>query len=230
MGMYYDSRNRGNLEKLGDHTKIAAYKWYKWLLDNGYNVLIYETIRTQAQQNVNVRNGKSKTYRSYHLVGQALDFVFVDAKGNALWSVSDYTKRMAAIRAAKSVGFTWGGDWDNDGDWRDETFLDSPHLQYNYRGYGTDTFGKVKTLQEDERMASKEYNDLLAKFNSLNEEMNQLKSTKADLKSPHKDVQPSHAEGWKWAKEKGIFNGENPSGALTRQQAATVLKRLTDNQ
>lgn len=227
MAMYYDSRNRGNLEKLADHTKIAAYKWYEWLNDNGYNVLIYETIRTKAQQQANVRKGASQTMRSYHLVGQALDFVFVNQKGATLWAVNQYTTRMKAINAAKAFGFTWGGDWDNDGDWRDEKFLDSPHLQYEYRGYGTDTFGKVK--REVEKMASQEFNTLLARINALNEEIRELKSTKADIISPH-PVGQSHVQNWVWAKQNGIFNGENPGGALTRQQAATVLKRLTDDQ
>ena len=40
----------------------------------------------------------------------------------------------SAIRYAKQIGFEWGGDW--------KGFVDSPHLQYNYKGYGTDTFGK----------------------------------------------------------------------------------------
>lgn len=228
--MYYDSRNRGNLDKLADHTKIAAYKWYEWVKDNGYNILIYETIRTKAQQTANVKKGASQTMRSYHLVGQALDFVFVDQKGNTLWSINEYTKRMNVIKKAKELGFTWGGDWDNDGDWRDETFLDSPHLQYEYRGYGTDTFGKVKQVKGVQSgMASNEFNTLLARINSLNEELNKLKSSKADVVSPH-GVGKSHAEGWKWAQDKGIFNGTNPGGVLSRQQAATVLKRLMDNQ
>ena len=227
--MYYDSRNRGNLEKLADHTKIAAYKWYEWVKDNGYNILIYETIRTKAQQQANVRSGASQTMRSYHLVGQALDFVFVDQKGQTLWSINEYTKRIKVINKAKELGFTWGGDWDNDGNWRDESFLDSPHLQYEYRGYGTDTFGKVKVKGVQTGMASNEFNTLLARINSLNEELNKLKSSKADVVSPH-PVGKSHAEGWKWAQEKGIFNGTNPSGVLSRQQAATVLKRLMENQ
>lgn len=47
-----------------------------------------------------------------------------------LWS-SDIKK---FIVYAKSIGFEWGGDWTG--------FVDQPHLQFNYKGYGTDTFGK----------------------------------------------------------------------------------------
>lgn len=144
--MIYDERNRQNINKLADNTKIATLKWYQYCIDNEFQILIYETIRTVEQQKQNVANGASQTMKSYHIVGQALDFVFVDSNGSALWSVNEYVKKehIKAINYAKSLGFTWGGDWDNDGNWRDETFLDSPHLQFEYNGYGTDTFGKLK--------------------------------------------------------------------------------------
>ncbi|PKG22835.1 hypothetical protein CWS01_14190 [Niallia nealsonii] len=44
------------------------------------------------------------------------------------------------IAKAKVLGFIWGGDWDNDGQTSDESLVGSPHLQYAYKGYGTDTF------------------------------------------------------------------------------------------
>lgn len=142
--MIYDARNRGNLDKLADNTKAQAYKWYQYCIDNKVDILIYETIRTKAQQVENVRKGASKTLNSYHIVGQAFDFVPVNKSGQALWSIQAYTipSVWQCINYAKRLGFTWGGDWDNDGNWRDETFLDSPHMQYNYKGYGADTFGK----------------------------------------------------------------------------------------
>ncbi|MER2000896.1 MAG: M15 family metallopeptidase [Lysinibacillus sp.] len=139
----YDKRNRENLDKLADNTKIAAYRLYQYCIDNRIQILIYETLRSQETQAAYVKKGASKTMRSYHLVGQALDFVFVDDKGTALWSINDYVQKIQVINYAKFLGFTWGGDWDNDGDWRDEAFLDSPHLQFNHNGYGTDTFGKL---------------------------------------------------------------------------------------
>lgn len=145
--MYYEKRNLDNIQKLGDNTKVAALKWYDYCKSKGVEILIYETIRTLEQQKQHVANGKSQTLKSYHLVGQALDFVPVDGKGGTLWSIHSYTtpKMLDAINYAKKLGFTWGGDWNNNGDWRDETFLDSPHLQFNYKGYGTDTFGKAPT-------------------------------------------------------------------------------------
>ncbi|WP_309087247.1 peptidoglycan-binding protein [Domibacillus sp.] len=135
----YHQRNLGNLDDLAPNTKAQAMKWYQYCLNNKIDVLIYETIRTAAQQRENIAKGASRTMRSYHLVGQALDFVPI-VDGKAQWSVNAYVsgKVMGAINYAKKLGFTWGGDWDSDGNWRDETFLDSPHLQFNYKGYGTD--------------------------------------------------------------------------------------------
>ncbi|MFZ7759275.1 SH3 domain-containing protein [Bacillus thuringiensis] len=132
--MKYQTRNVSNLNKLADNTKAAAFKWYQYCIDNGIEVLIYETIRTVEQQREYVRKGASQTMRSYHLVGQALDFVPIQSNGTEDWNGYNKEPWASAIRYAKQIGFEWGGDW--------KGFVDSPHLQYNYKGYGTDTFGK----------------------------------------------------------------------------------------
>lgn len=132
--MKYHNRNVSNLNKLADNTKAAAFKWYQYCIDNGIEVLIYETIRTVEQQREYVRKGASQTMRSYHLVGQALDFVPIQSNGTEDWNGYNKEPWASAIRYAKQIGFEWGGDW--------KRFVDSPHLQYNYKGYGTDAFGK----------------------------------------------------------------------------------------
>ena len=139
--MYYDKRNRATLNELAPNTKRLAFKWYEFLVKNGIEILVYDARRTEAEQRANVNSGASQTMRSYHLVGQALDFVPADKKGKVYWSGSNSYGRAdikKAIKEAQRLGFTWGGDWDSDGNQRDETFIDSPHLQYEYKGYGTD--------------------------------------------------------------------------------------------
>ncbi|WP_141009593.1 DUF5776 domain-containing protein, partial [Listeria monocytogenes] len=127
------SRSLANVNKLADNTKAAARKLLDWSENNGIEVLIYETIRTKEQQSANVASGASQTMRSYHLVGQALDFVM--AKGKTVnWGGYRSANAKKFIAKAKALGFTWGGDWDG--------FVDNPHLQFEYKGYGTDTFGK----------------------------------------------------------------------------------------
>lgn len=51
----------------------------------------------------------------------------------------------------------------------------------------------------------------------------------ANTKPEIQAVSPTFAESWKWAESKGFFDGSNPKDAITREQAATVLKRLYDD-
>lgn len=136
MTMHYYDRNLNNINKLADNTKAAAKKFLDYCEKNKIGILIYETIRTTEQQRQYVQQKKSQTMRSYHLVGQALDFVPTNGYSGAdtLWNGYGKSEIKKAINYAKSIGFEWGGDW--------KGFVDKPHLQYNYKGYGTDTFGK----------------------------------------------------------------------------------------
>ncbi|MBA9026968.1 peptidoglycan-binding protein [Peribacillus huizhouensis] len=133
--MTYDQRNLNNINKLAYNTKKAALQWYRYCCEQEIDLLIYETTRTLEEQARNYKSGASQTMRSYHLVGQALDFVPVKDR-LAIWNGFDTPKIKNAIAKAKQLGFTWGGDW--------TTLVDKVHLQYEYNGYGTDPFGSVK--------------------------------------------------------------------------------------
>lgn len=135
----YDNRNRENLDKLSPNTKAAAYKWYNKCIELGAEVLIYETIRTVEQQRRNVAKGASQTMKSYHITGQALDYVPI-INGVDRWDNPSYRQGVwgQALQYAVKLGFTWGADWNKNGRTDDESFVDSPHLQFEYHGYGTD--------------------------------------------------------------------------------------------
>ncbi|WP_187298831.1 peptidoglycan-binding protein [Geobacillus thermoleovorans] len=136
----YHERNLNNLSKLAPNTKKAAMEWYNWCVANGIDILIYETIRTEEKQRYYVASGKSKTTKSYHLVGQALDFVPI-VNGKTDWNGYNRPEIKKAIAKAKQLGFEWGGDLV--GAW------DKPHLQYNYKGYGTDKEPETKKVTND---------------------------------------------------------------------------------
>ena len=145
----YHERNLKNLAQLGDNTKKAAVAWYAWLIANEIDILIYETIRSKETQAQNVAKGASETMRSYHIVGQALDFVPVDGK-ETLWNGYGTAEIKMAVAKAKELGFIWGGDW--------TSLVDKPHLEFHYKGYGTDTFktkgatislGITETIKEE---------------------------------------------------------------------------------
>jgi peptidoglycan L-alanyl-D-glutamate endopeptidase CwlK len=159
----YHKRNLDNLEDLAPNTRVKAKQWYQWCFDNKVDVLIYETIRSVATQKANVAKGASQTMKSYHLVGQALDFVPI-VNGKDDWNGYKRRPFLTAIEQAERLGFESGHRWG----W------DSPHLQYNYKGYDTDnkidaTHAKIKVVSTpksylekgDSGMAVKELQALL---------------------------------------------------------------------
>jgi peptidoglycan L-alanyl-D-glutamate endopeptidase CwlK len=125
----YDSRNRKALEELAPNTKVAAKLWYEYCVNNKIDILITDAVRTIEEQKADVASGASHTMKSYHLVGQALDFVPI-INGKADWSKYGNANIKLAIAKAIMLGFEWGGTW--------TTLVDKPHLQFNYKGYGTD--------------------------------------------------------------------------------------------
>ncbi|EMK1146901.1 M15 family metallopeptidase, partial [Listeria monocytogenes] len=165
------SRSLENVNKLADNTKAAARKLLDWAENSGIEVLIYETIRTKEQQSANVANGASQTMRSYHLVGQALDFVM--AKGKTVdWGAYRSDKGKKFVAKAKSLGLEWGGDWSG--------FVDNPHLQFNYKGYGTDTFGKGASTSNSSKPSANTNTNSLGLVDYMN--MNKLDSSFANRK------------------------------------------------
>ena len=217
--MYYDKRNRAALAELAPNTKAAALKWYDFLKKEGIDLLIYDARRTEAEQRANVASGASQTMKSYHLVGQALDFVPVK-NGKAIWNGYESADIKKAIKEAKRLGFEWGGDW--------RGFVDKPHLQYNYKGYGTD-----KTLSASKPSASKPsqstssndthkivYGDTLSgiaeKYNTTVaklKEWNNLKSDRIDAGDVLKVKKPSTVKPQGDGKAIVPFNGELSIGS-----------------
>ncbi|MDJ1567667.1 DUF5776 domain-containing protein [Listeria monocytogenes] len=196
MTSYYYSRSLANVNKLADNTKAAARKLLDWSENNGIEVLIYETIRTKEQQAANVASGASQTMRSYHLVGQALDFVM--AKGKTVdWGAYRSDKGKKFVAKAKALGFEWGGDWSG--------FVDNPHLQFNYKGYGTDTFGKGASTSNSPKPSANANTNSLGLVDYMN--LNKLDSSFANRK--------------KLANQYGI---KNYTGTAT--QNATLLAKL----
>lgn len=91
--------------------------------------IITDGLRTIEEQREYVRKGASRTLKSRHLTGHAVDFVaFVN--GKVTWE-SKYMKQIAAAfkTAAKelSIPIEWGGDW--------KSFVDMPHVELDRRTY-----------------------------------------------------------------------------------------------
>jgi peptidoglycan L-alanyl-D-glutamate endopeptidase CwlK len=85
--------------------------------------VVTEGLRTVERQAALVKAGASKTMKSMHLIGRAIDVAaWVD--GTVRWDWPLYDKIATAMKAASNelgVPIVWGGDW--------VSFKDGPHFQ-----------------------------------------------------------------------------------------------------
>lgn len=91
--------------------------------------IITEGLRTRARQTQLVAQGASKTMKSRHLTGHAIDFVPV-VGGQVTWKWPAFKPIADAFKqAAKElkVPIVWGGDW--------RTFKDGPHIELDRKAY-----------------------------------------------------------------------------------------------
>jgi peptidoglycan LD-endopeptidase CwlK len=107
--------------------------------DTGIIVVVTDDYRSAEEQNQLFKKGRSVggkivTYarggESYHNYGLAIDFALKTPSGEIIWDMkydgnnngtADWTE---VVYFAKSLGFEWGGDWDQ--------FKDYPHLQMDF--------------------------------------------------------------------------------------------------
>lgn len=175
----------------------------------------------------------AKPGSSYHNYGLALDFVTCDGYGkNIDWVVGPKWKRAAAI--AKELGFVWGGDW--------KSFYDAPHIEYStgitvekasrgvlpsFKPFKAIVLGEQpkQAVEAKQEATMKQYKALEEKIQLLT---NELAALKEAIHVNKEVLGASHEEAWFWAKENGLFNGQDPSAHMTRQQAATVFKRYDE--
>lgn len=90
---------------------------------------VNEGRRSLAQQKINVRKGVSKTLKSKHLTGHAVDLIPL-VNGRDSWAWPIYYRLAPFVKtAAKAEGVvvTWGGDW--------KSFKDGPHWELNPAKY-----------------------------------------------------------------------------------------------
>lgn len=90
---------------------------------------VIEGMRTLERQKELVAKGASKTMKSRHLTGHAVD-VAPYVGGEIRWDWPLYDKLAVVIKkAAEDCGIVveWGGDW--------KTFKDGPHWQLPHKTY-----------------------------------------------------------------------------------------------
>lgn len=93
------------------------------------DVTIIEGVRSQERQDRLVAEGKSKTKFSKHLTGRAVDL----APYPIDWEDRDRFHYMGGmlrgIAHQMDVKVRWGGDWDGDGETKNNNFDDLVHIE-----------------------------------------------------------------------------------------------------
>ncbi|MEY2654364.1 MAG: hypothetical protein RLZZ524_1392 [Pseudomonadota bacterium] len=106
---------------------IAIVSRALWL--SPVDLVVLEGLRTKERQAAMVASGASRTHRSRHLTGHAIDLgAIVD--GVIRWDWPLYERIAVAMKQAAEelvVPLEWGGDW--------STFKDGPHFQLPWDSY-----------------------------------------------------------------------------------------------
>jgi len=124
--MFYLS-NRSKTRLLGVHPDLVkVVELALSLTEHDFSVI--EGVRTVEKQREYVTSGASQTMNSRHITGHAVDLYPVGRP--TPWAKCPIIAD-AMFRAAKrlKIQIRWGGDWDMDGDSKDERFYDGPHFE-----------------------------------------------------------------------------------------------------
>lgn len=100
------------------------------LQESPVDFIVVEGLRTVERQQQLVAMGASKTMRSRHITGHAVDLLPIGPSGKGEFHWPLYKKLAPAVKAAaekEGVAIVWGGDW--------RTFKDGPHFELDRRKY-----------------------------------------------------------------------------------------------
>ena len=126
MSFRFSSRSLRNLE--GVHPDLVAVA-HRALQVTEIDFLVTEGLRTREKQIELVRAGASRTTRSRHLTGHAID-VAAWVAGEVRWDWSLYEELSRAFKQAAfelKIPIVWGGDW--------KSFRDGPHYELSRTEY-----------------------------------------------------------------------------------------------
>ncbi len=129
MSFPLNKRSLDNL--LGVHADLQkVVKLAATLLDETLTFIVTEGVRSQVRQAQLFAAGATRTMRSRHLDGHAVDLAAVLRSGEIRWDWPLYTRLGSAMKDAGrdlNVPIEWGGDW--------VSFRDGPHFQLPWETY-----------------------------------------------------------------------------------------------
>lgn len=98
------------LDDLSERFKPKAFELLARFVEAGIAVRIVCTRRTEEEQRHLVERGASKTMRSKHLTGDAIDVVPIEVMSLPNWSPNHPSWRKLG-RIGTGLWLRWGGDW-----------------------------------------------------------------------------------------------------------------------
>jgi peptidoglycan L-alanyl-D-glutamate endopeptidase CwlK len=131
----FSKRSLGNLR--GVHPALA-HVTARALQLTRIDFTVVEGKRSRARQQYLVNTGKSMTMNSAHLTGCAVDcYPIVNGQIEVRRIPPFIELSKAFLKASDELGIPirWGGDWNRNGDYRDERFLDCPHFELERTRY-----------------------------------------------------------------------------------------------
>lgn len=98
----------------------------------GVSIRVLEGLRTAKRQQMLFDSGRTKTLKSKHLAGEAVDLIWEDFRFED-WDNTEkfyyHAGYIARVADELQVNIRWGGDWDGDGDFHDQAFNDLVHFE-----------------------------------------------------------------------------------------------------
>jgi peptidoglycan L-alanyl-D-glutamate endopeptidase CwlK len=211
--------NSRNIEDMHPCLKRGARELTRRMVELGYQVGISSTYRDNEYQDYLYAQGRTREGnivtsatggKSIHNYRLAFD-IFKDETGHL------YDDRIFFEMAGKlwiSMGGAWGGSWRN--------FPDSPHMEYTGGFSLVDLWIRKLALNDNAKMPWEEKELTQEEFNVMfNVALDDYKNRLNAL-----PVSEWAKIDWETAVEQSIFDGSAPRGALTREQAAAVLRRV----
>lgn len=126
MSIILGARSLGRLE--GVHPDLVRIVKKAAAMSN-LDFTVLEGVRTLERQRQLVAEGASKTLKSRHLTGHAVDLAPMIG-GKISWDWPLYNRLAKIVKAAaaeEKLPLTWGGDW--------RTFKDGPHWELPWKQY-----------------------------------------------------------------------------------------------
>lgn len=125
----FSAKSRANLATCDERLQQVFNKVVEY-----WDCTVIEGKRSEARQKANVAKGVSKTMNSKHVYPLDAPSLAVDVAPFPVdWQDTNrfYAFGGFVCATALSLGITlrWGGDWDSDRDFRDQTFHDLPHFE-----------------------------------------------------------------------------------------------------